>query len=289
MTDDQVILVPGTLRAYRIWTYSVKEPVESMVGPWPRRLLSIGWSYALEPAVQLYGRRSYVARCQYRTARQVSDRRHVSGETEMVPAQGCSCGFYGVYVGGLAHTYLASRRPLTVASCLSSLIAGSVLMSGRVVLGANGVVRAEKMRLEALFSLAGSWHTEGRTLLRSAARLYKVPGYTNPRNFERAYPLADVTQLTTEVDPIVAMRGGDSAPLLIQHQTLAHALWCRVYGCFCSRCKKPHDHMRAEPKPLPLTAAETPGSQAFMKTPPFIKALTADDGPGSSASDEKSL
>lgn len=63
----------------------------------------------------------------------------------IVPAVDCSCGFYAIYQGGLA--------PLTgrVASRVG-LVLGSVLLSGRVIFGDQGVMRGQVMRMEGFLA-----------------------------------------------------------------------------------------------------------------------------------------
>lgn len=64
------------------------------------------------------------------------------------PADGCTCGFYAVYGNDGLLTLL--NEIFYIGDKIQGLILGSVMMSGKVIKGSHGIMRGERMRLEAL-------------------------------------------------------------------------------------------------------------------------------------------
>jgi hypothetical protein len=192
--DQDVPLVPGEVRAYRLW----KVTPPGRARPWlsKLRLQALYAPTIFDPDDQRTG--GHTATCQWVEGRMLTPKgfhQHKAGTPEQVPEEKCQCGFYGTYTGGLIYAFEAAKRAPARYSMHIELIVGSVLMAGRCILGEQGVVRAEKMRIEALFSLPASWSAEGSVLLSSLGLRYQVPTYTNPAEFEMRYPQADLAHL----------------------------------------------------------------------------------------------
>lgn len=142
--------VLGTVRAYRAWVWR------------ENGLNSTTYSTSLVPSAL-----PYKAEC-WRGLGQRSTH-HIG---TVIPADGCRCGFYAVYYGGVAGLMAHITLPNPV------VVVGSVLMSGKTVLGSRGILRAEKMQLEAFmrpFNLEASGE-----LVRSMAnyKFYVGTGHT---------------------------------------------------------------------------------------------------------------
>lgn len=232
--DQDVALVPGEVRAYRLWRYQhprVLPGRREITG----RLTSTGWNVDLDPLVQTNGL-PYTAVCQ-RLNRDASYR-HEDGDRSPVPAEKCTCGFYGTYIGGLSYAFNAARRNLAAHAGRSEVVLGSVLMSGRVIFGSTGVLRAERMRLEGVLSLPAKWDTHARADLDTIRAQYGIPGFWDPAAFVEQYPQADLTHLATEAPTEHEVAGFRGIELVQIFQHMAEVDWASVDigRCKCVNC-----------------------------------------------------
>lgn len=122
------------------------------------------------------------------------------------PASECMCGFYAMYeeesigcISAMAQTKLFTSLRLGPPRW----VLGSVQMSGKVFLGALGVMRAEIMRLEALylsygahnwrnlFGLTAPWklYREQQATLQRLGDGYGVPVFTSLKKLKQQFPL----------------------------------------------------------------------------------------------------
>lgn len=177
-------LVPGEVRAYRIWrvNLAVQQYRLASYQILGLRLLSTGWPVTLDP------RDGPVFRAQCQSSRP----RHT------VPAATCSCGFYGVGVGGLTTLVGLAFSNRSVSTLLDGYVIGSVAMSGRVVLDNCGLIRAERMRIEGLCLVRRLRDTEVRKVLAELGETYSAPVYMDLVQFYETFPLNDLTQLLGE-------------------------------------------------------------------------------------------
>lgn len=223
---QEPILVPGELRAYRAWMFTA----DLTTSP---RLRSVSYGgNSLDPRCG-----TYTARCLH-SSKILSTRSHPvdeeTGEELPVPAEGCTCGFYGVVVGGLHQAYMLSAGiPIGTSSAL--YIAGSVMMSGRIVLGARGVVRAEHMRLEALFGLAPELLVGLKQNMQMASEIYGKPVLSDPHEFERRFPLPDMTALWPGAVKY-ARQTAESADQLLFIKEGLHKMNYDTERCDCPDC-----------------------------------------------------
>lgn len=182
-------LVPGEIRAYRVW-----RPSDPFEPPRFRAGSPLLRSAVRDDYLRPYTGPLYHARCE----------KTLGVHSRRLPMLNCSCGFYGVYVGGLS-TLAALMFPSTwyLPTFFIDYVIGSVAMSGRVLLSDNGLIRAERMRIEALCRVSSSYE---------AMRLgetYSVPGYSDFKRFQSEFPLNDVTDLLGPQDTLAAYRKRD--------------------------------------------------------------------------------
>lgn len=97
------------------------------------------------------------------------------------PQVNCTCGFYAVYEAPGLYNLRRHADPFKLMS--GRLVIGSVQMSGRVIKGSTGVMRAENMTLEAFLDLG-----HGRTH-RAVSSAYGIPLLKYAQFLEK-FPLA---------------------------------------------------------------------------------------------------
>lgn len=217
-------LIAGELRAYRVW-----EP--TLLG-YDGLLNSLMRRESLPPTVQRSGQ-WYQAHC-LRREEFSGFAVHPSPVTE--PGEKCSCGFYGVVGGGL-FTALQKAGRVPLMDHHPTAIVGSVTLAGRIIVGSTGVVRAQRMRVEALFSMAAVFSKKRRSYLRAAGQQYQVPTYTDPFAFERDFPQADLQELVPELDLLLGVQANFSAQMIADHQELAHLRNSDTQNCNCPGCR----------------------------------------------------
>lgn len=164
---DQVFLVQGSIRGYRSWDLTDTCNLESLA-----------WRTSLTPHIPGWW---YLAECY---------RHQLLGESPQsihtIAGISCSCGFYAYYKDNATDEHKFFQR--------AGVITGTVRMSGRVILGSTGVMRAEKMQLEALFVRpVHDWLYQWR-IKRALKEKYHVPVYTwmQRKKFLKRYPLEGV-------------------------------------------------------------------------------------------------
>lgn len=180
--DVSATLVSGELVAYRAWdlTWSIIVPVARAAAEGVHLLQSISGRATLRPFQQ-----SYRAVCERLIGRPQHD----------APSSSCTCGFYGVYVGGfmqlldvmnIGPTYM--WHPRTVF--------GAVALSGRVIVEETGVARGANMRLLGL-CIPRNQLDHGREVkaLSDLEHYYQVPGFVDFDAFHQAFPLSGVSNL----------------------------------------------------------------------------------------------
>jgi hypothetical protein len=153
----------------------------------------------------------------------------------------CACGFYGTVTGGLAYALVTAGRDETFVAREPRFLAGSVLLSGRIILGETGVARAEYIRLESIFSLSAAWNREAQRMLKEVADLYQVPAYHNAEVFEDTYPLAPLaTQLLPELIGALYFTSwkNTSVRRIKEAQASAHNQNLDTKACHCTGCAK---------------------------------------------------
>jgi hypothetical protein len=106
-------------------------------------------------------------------------------------------------------------------------VAGSVMLSGRVIVGETGVVRAEKMRIEAVISLPAVFDACAHEMLGMTGRLYSVPTFTDPVEFEETFP----------VQPVVAGIHATNPRAVRVYQQMAHKQNVHLERCRCDACR----------------------------------------------------
>lgn len=186
---SDVILVPGEVRGYRLWR---------VVGD---------TLHAYRKAVRMEPAERYTATC--RRVDVIYNGKPRPGHSEAPPADGCTCGFYGVYAGGLFETFRANSASFdALASPKIVVVVGAVAYSGRVVFGETGVMRAEHMRIEALYA-PPKFDVERQLVyypgsppehlsIHELGRRYRVPACTSVAQFLYEWPLQDLTDLIGE-------------------------------------------------------------------------------------------
>lgn len=224
--DANVRTVPGELRAYRLWRYAPSD----FRSDEPVQLRALTWQTPLDPQIQLAGER-YEATCTRNTDVHTI---HYQRPTR-VPAEECTCGFYGTIVGGMAYAFEMAGREPVVCAVRGPYIVGSVRLSGRLVIGVTGVVRAQYMRLEALFGIT-AWNGPGKKALAAVAEQYGVPAYVRPRPFEDAYPLDNVLDLVPGIHSRPILMAQSSAAVLRDAQIRAHRFNRDLRLCGCRDC-----------------------------------------------------
>jgi hypothetical protein len=145
--------------------------------------------------------------------------------------------------GGLYQTYQLTSGT-AVGTSSPQHIAGSVLMSGRVVLGNRGVVRAEHMRLEAVFGLAAELLTGLAYNLSFIIKLYGVPALSDPHTFEERFPQQDLSALWPDAPATAnpaqvktAVGTFTSADKLSEIKEEMHKLNTNTQRCSCGGCQ----------------------------------------------------
>lgn len=234
MTETQIdtlgarepLLVPGELRAYRIWEQPHAQPMTGL-------LYALIEKKPLDPAVQQAGK-PYIAGCRRMRSLVIlnpggadvvmDDPSHPRGAA--APVESCTCGWYAVGAGGLDYAYRRGGR--IISNGMSPYtIAGSVMLSGRVIVGETGVVRAEKMRVEAVISLPAVFDACAHEMLQMTGRLYGVPVFTDPVEFEETLP----------VQPVVAGIHATNPRTLRVYQQMAHKQNVHLERCKCDACR----------------------------------------------------
>lgn len=168
--DGESLLVPSELRGYRCWRLTADDDYADNLQLYP--------IYAdLSPA-WLAKKRS-VAGCD-RSLRGTID--HFGAP----PSRACDCGFYATYLPRLYAGHLP-RVWESYGGKRRAFIHGSILASGRTILGTKGF-RTQYARVEALFG----WRA------RRIAEYYGVPWYLTHGKFLKAHPPQDVSAFLGE-------------------------------------------------------------------------------------------
>lgn len=225
------VLVPGELRAYRAWKYGAA----SVAGEHrcALRLRALTWGTVLDTCGGVH-----TAVCVHQPGHRLHNpqslRRHEPGWP--IPSEHCTCGFYGTVAGGLNHSIQA---PATFNRAVTegSFFFGSVVFSGRVVIGAHGVARAEKMRLESVLSLTAVWNATAMEGLRRISEDYGVPIFADPVHFTESFPLNDLSALGVDLPDVPPDLGLGMRDLLVA-QRAAHDRNLSLGRCACAACDK---------------------------------------------------
>jgi hypothetical protein len=225
--SEEVPLVPGEVRAYRVWKFAPVKNPKGIV----KRLMSTGWTRALDPA-----ERVYTAECVWAIQQQQSGLAHRNGATGAAPEAGCTCGFYATYVGSPLYTYEKANYPAIQSSWRSDIFVGSVLLSGRVVFGDQGVARAQRMRIESVFSMASAHQDEASRALAAIGELYGVSTYSDPAAFVHEHPLDEsLWMYATKASGSAHVETNMAIGLLQQYQLMGAR--ADGAGCPCPMCR----------------------------------------------------
>jgi hypothetical protein len=159
MSTYDIPLVLGSVRGWRGWIFNLLSG----------RLNPISQSGPYDPFQKIY-----VADC-FRYFNEV-------GLRHDAPALWCKCGLYALYNAtkiSQIHEHVG----------FVSVILGSVKMSGRIIFGETGVMRGEKMELEALL-LPRESYLSTDNVKRTISAMYRVPvfSYTEIDDFYLKYP-----------------------------------------------------------------------------------------------------
>lgn len=167
--DGQSLLVPSELRGYRCWRLTAADDYADSLQLYPIHAdLSPAWP-----------QRRSVAACD----------RSLSGAVDHLgapPSRTCKCGFYATYLPRLYASHLPEIWQF-YGDKRRVFIHGSILASGRIILGTKGF-RAQYARVEALFG----WRA------RKVADYYGVPWYLTHGKFLKAHPPQDVSAFLGE-------------------------------------------------------------------------------------------
>lgn len=110
-----------------------------------------------------------------------------------VPEATCHCGFYALYAAPAFRTLIVNGHANPRGLAEGDWVLGSVRMSGVVIKGDAGVMRAQKMEIEALVSI------DAMHGLQVVADRYHVP-LIEPHELLCDFPLDNANQRTNEVD-----------------------------------------------------------------------------------------